>query len=846
MEIARVHLKADFRESKVREWGINVLERARVSFAREAAPGELTMNVDTFVQLFQELSTKDAVRLFKQFSERASVRDMTRARSARGSALTIFTGMCLLCGASPLEKLRFLFDVFDLSKSASLWADECAIFLTCILRAFGTLADHAPALLKKNPQVLDAIVQRPFQEHAILYLSWPMFRDWAFQVMQDLVVDRDHTIDTPSNPMHRKTTKRRARSGVAIPDAEQDRESQTDQPRADEEETAFGARANNQMSPCECGVESGASEESEFPVRRGSSRLGGSNKMTRGPEIIGPEEDSTLEDVSASVDILSLEEDEQQDEEGARRVEERTYAKAAPESSPRGEGDCEDLQHGQDDMDEEGDADDFLDANQAMDQILSCLPEIDAGDLSSLPWLLNATRMLAEHDECATLGNIVPQILPLVCNVAACEDPDLAMQAFQVLGAIIDGAPEKVCESSDTVNERALLEMCLVRSVDADPLIGAAASTCLYRIAEKQPYGFGRTLAALLEAGTLHDLSSVILQCANTLEQLLDCMPPPEELDVGMDGRLGLLLSALCLWAHGSLEDCKHTAKILVVKLGIRYSGDPQWDEAIAKTESVLLQAWNQGMDPTPEEEAAMEQEQEQRRRREEMMAKLGEDDEAGAIERDLAERGWLVPAGRVPRPCDADEACMYPQVFAILGYRGRGGPSVGVPPQSTFDRSGTFRRREVVKESRTVEFMKVLWNGSVQVWEETEETVKETTHLEAANGEFAHREKVKLTQREAVNGESTKEDKSRRDYVHLKNTTGEFATYVDCASPTSPQIAATSPDWSSFGFGTGGPQISSSTHVASLFDTASGPQQAEENHESTVTYVVHEPESPL
>lgn len=839
----QVRLKAEFQDSAVRKWGIDTLYDARDNFVKEAEPGQMTMDADVFVRLFQGLNTAEAVRHFKQFSERTSVRDMARSRSLKGSSLTIFTGMALLSGATPNEKLRFLFDLFDLGASAALWADECAIFLTCILRAFGTLADNTPELLKKTPEVLDNLVQEPFQKHNVMFLTWPIFRDWALRIIQDLVVDRERMKSSVSSSSSAKRLRREERSQkmrfsrerLAGKEERRKRNETSEESRVNQDRTRSWApetEENRDEESSSPEVKSNQTEDEEDQLYG----IGDSQDALEHGFSVTDDNVESLSDAAAwvpspssrppHVDIVSFEDDSVQ-----------TIEPCDPEEMTRAQ--TEDGIN--DDVNErgagiEGD-DDFLDAEQAMEQILSCLPEIDAGELSSLPWLLNATKLLAEHDECATLGRIVPNILPLICNVAACEDPDLAMQAFQVLSAILDGAPEKVCECSDTVNERALLEMCLVRSTDMDALIGASASTCLYRIAEKQPYGFGRTLAALLEAGTLHDLPSVVMQCASTLEQLIDCMPGSEDITVDLEGRLGLLLSALCLWAHGQLEDCKHTAKIIVVKLGIRFGQEAEWDEAIANTDSVLLQAWNQGMDPTPEEEAEMEREHEQRKRREEMMSTMGAtDDDLAAPERLAAERGWLVPAGKTPVRCN-DEACMYPQVFAILGFRGKGGPTVGVPSQSTFDRSGTFRRREVIRESRTVEFMKVLWNGRVQVWEETEETIKETTHLEASNGEFAHREKVKHLRSEKVNGDAVKEDNSKRDYVHLKNTTGEFATYVDCASPKSPLIAATSPDWSAFGFG----QHISSAGTQFLAALAS-PNEA---NDTAPSYIVHEPLSP-
>ena len=58
---------------------------------------------------------------------------------------------------------------------------------------------------------------------------------------------------------------------------------------------------------------------------------------------------------------------------------------------------------------------------EAVEQIISSLPEIDAGNLTSLPWILNALRLLTEQNYKEEFQSIVPNVLPLVCNVAACE-----------------------------------------------------------------------------------------------------------------------------------------------------------------------------------------------------------------------------------------------------------------------------------------------------------------------------------------------------------------------------------------------------------------------------------------
>eukprot|EP00511_Aplanochytrium_stocchinoi_P004154 CAMPEP_0204841022 /NCGR_PEP_ID=MMETSP1346-20131115/40172_1 /ASSEMBLY_ACC=CAM_ASM_000771 /TAXON_ID=215587 /ORGANISM="Aplanochytrium stocchinoi, Strain GSBS06" /LENGTH=121 /DNA_ID=CAMNT_0051978851 /DNA_START=51 /DNA_END=413 /DNA_ORIENTATION=- len=121
----------------------------------------------------------------------------------------------------------------------------------------------------------------------------------------------------------------------------------------------------------------------------------------------------------------------------------------------------------------------------------------------------------------------------------------------------------------------------------------------------------------------------------------------------------------------------------------------------------------------------------------------------------------------------------MYPQVFAMLGFRGKGGPGVGIPENSEFDVAGTFRKREVVTEKRVTEIAKIMWNGSIKVWCEEESSHKETTHLESSNGNFARRELVVLEQKEYMDGNVVTKEGSKNDFVHFKNETGEFSTFV-------------------------------------------------------------------
>jgi len=374
----------------------------------------------------------------------------------------------------------------------------------------------------------------------------------------------------------------------------------------------------------------------------------------------------------------------------------------------------------------------------------------------------------------------------------------------------------------------------LARSVEADPLVAAPANVCLYRIASSSPWGFGRTLAALLEAGTLHESSAVVAQCSTTVDQMVDSMP--ETITWDIDGRITLLLSALCLWAHGDSADVKQAAKVIMFKLGSKFSGQPEWDEAVQDTESVLIDMWNRGLDPSPEEEQELEREQEERKKREDVFAKLEEHENIATSPRAAAARtrGWLVPAGQRRYRCDS-EATMYPQVFAALGFRGAGGPAVGLHQQSAFDSCGAYRRRETVTETKRVEFARVLANGKVQVWEELEETVRQSTHLESCAGEFARRETVRVRHEEVIGGKVVNKEKNKQDFVHLRNLVGEFSTYVDCKSPTSPLIASPHAREA----------FNGQTAEQAVAEVAIKSQQVPASDDGTLPYIVEEPPSP-
>ena len=331
------------------------------------------------------------------------------------------------------------------------------------------------------------------------------------------------------------------------------------------------------------------------------------------------------------------------------------------------------------------------------------------------------------------------------------------------------------------MNETALLEMLLQRCCDSclDQDVQCMSAICLEELCRSLPYGFACTLGVILEAGGINDDDAVVGACASAVERILEFYLDSQ--DVSLGGRLELLVSALGLWAHRGVRQITHISKIITIKLAIRFNAESRWIEALANAHSPLLNAWSEGQELSEEEEARL-------------MAggpmnelPCGQDFQE-IKPRPEAERGWLVPAGYMPQPVP-EECTMYPQVFAILGFRGRGGPAVGILERSSFDTAGSFRKRTVVVEKKTTEFAQVLWNGRVKIWQEEEEARREEIHLETAQGEFARREITSMEQKETLDGKVTASEASKKDYLHLKNETGEFAAFIEPQGPGSPQI---------------------------------------------------------
>lgn len=354
----------------------------------------------------------------------------------------------------------------------------------------------------------------------------------------------------------------------------------------------------------------------------------------------------------------------------------------------------------------------------------------------------------------------------------------MAKQGLEILRNVLEVLPEEIAACRDSVNEGALMEMLLFRSSDAAASddIQHASSLCLDQLCRSLPHGLAATIAVLLESGGMHLDDQVVYTCACALETVLELhMESNSEI---LEARLELIVSALGLWAHRGSSEIRQVSKIITIKLALCFGDSEAWQDAVLKCRSPLLSAWSEGEDLSAEDE--------------ERLMRTGPavdlpDQEQPPPE---AKRGWIVPAGFAPRKAP-EECTMYPQVFAVLGFRGTGGPAVGIMEMSGFDSAGSFRKRVVVVERKRTEFAQVLWDGRMKVWEEEEEARREEIHLETAHGEFARREITKVEQKEMVDGQVVAKEASSKDYLHLKNETGEFEAFIHPEQPSSPQLNA-------------------------------------------------------
>lgn len=94
------------------------------------------------------------------------------------------------------------------------------------------------------------------------------------------------------------------------------------------------------------------------------------------------------------------------------------------------------------------------------------------------------------------------------------------------------------------------------------------------------------------------------------------------------------------------------------------------------------------------------------------------------------------------------------------------------------------WRKREVVRQERTVHYTTVDADGALQELVEKETSQTEILHMECKDtGEFAHRETTNYEQVETFNDEVVAEQHGVEEYVHLKSQEDEFE-YMESNMP--------------------------------------------------------------
>ena len=97
---------------------------------------------------------------------------------------------------------------------------------------------------------------------------------------------------------------------------------------------------------------------------------------------------------------------------------------------------------------------------------------------------------------------------------------------------------------------------------------------------------------------------------------------------------------------------------------------------------------------------------------------------------------------------------------------------------------SSVWRKRELVRQERTVQYTTIDANGMLQELVEKETSETEVLHMESREtGEFAHRETTVYEQRETFNDEVVGEQHGVEEYVHLKSKDDEFE-YMESTMP--------------------------------------------------------------
>jgi hypothetical protein len=94
------------------------------------------------------------------------------------------------------------------------------------------------------------------------------------------------------------------------------------------------------------------------------------------------------------------------------------------------------------------------------------------------------------------------------------------------------------------------------------------------------------------------------------------------------------------------------------------------------------------------------------------------------------------------------------------------------------------WKKKEMTKVERTIEYITIDAEGAVQELLERETTETEVLHMECREtGEFAHRETTQYTQKETFNNEVVTSQMGTEEYVHMKSLEDEY----ECMESTMP-----------------------------------------------------------
>ena len=718
-------VRPEFANSRVRSWSVGKLRKAYATCSRRSSKRKSNnkrrkkVNFDVFVKLF-ELELRQAARQFRLFCERSSVRDLSKAKR-RGNVRIIFSAYCLILkSASVEEKATFLFDMFDERGVGALSARNLLHLITSVQKSLDTL-DRFPDI--SYTVDYERVVNESFQECGMQPKTGEL-SPYTFLMWAASQASKPYLASVLFQP-----------SSLYASSNEQLEEV----PFISPSEAPGAPRSSSNVPEISAeGSESSTSTASRCGGRSAPHNPGGSD---------------------ASQPIMGF------------------RAAGEPSPMPRAAESAVPIIKSSDDSDE--DEEDEIDAASAVAQVIECVAEIEQGDTSGLEWFMQTVGVLcADYSDVISLS--MKHILPTVCNVAACANPALAREGMSILHCILLRCGSLVfLECADVASPQLIAEILLVRSCDDDQEVSLYASRALEVYAKSMPFGFGTTMMSLLDVGCLHPNLTVAYTCATsaaqTVETRIASASEGSPLSADLEGAAETLFKALVIWAHGEVPHLVQAAKLIVLKLGIHFDGDRDWEDAIDAAGSPILKAWNDGREPDQEEFDKVHQSSKQ------VPSPIFNAENSVPPVNVSA----IVPAGRfaaTARRC-ALSCTMYPQVFAILGFRGLGGRAVGISPRTDFDTAGSWRKREIVTESKITEYKRVMPDGTVQVWTKEEKNVKDITRVESRGGDFAHREYICLEQSERLDGEKLKESKQSKDFVHLKNDRNEFSGYVDASN---------------------------------------------------------------